>query len=207
MFLPKPEGGDFTPPPAGTHIATCYRVVDLGTQLVEFNGETKKQRKVMLSWELPDELMDDGRPFTINKRYTYSGHEKAQLRKDLESWRGAPFQDADFGPGGFDIRKVIGVPCLLSIVHETNKMGKLFANITAVVKPPKGTARPALVNTPTTFSLDEFDPHTFHDFPDWLKTVIMKSPEYADATRAIHNSAPPTADDDGRVLAGEEVPF
>src|SRR5688572_9522594 len=120
MHLPKPtEGGDFTPPPAGAFPAICHRFIDLGTQTSNFNGETKHQRKVMLSWEVADEQerMEDGRPYTISQRFTWSMHEKATLRKTLESWRGKAFEDSDFGPGGFDTRKLIGQPCMLSIIH------------------------------------------------------------------------------------------
>ena len=42
MHLPKPEeGGSFTPIPPGTHLGVCYRVIDLGTQMSNFQGETK----------------------------------------------------------------------------------------------------------------------------------------------------------------------
>ena len=34
-----PSGGDFTPVPAGLHLARCYRIVDLGTQQTEYMAE------------------------------------------------------------------------------------------------------------------------------------------------------------------------
>lgn len=87
MYLPKPEGGNFSPVPAGNHIAICYRLIDLGTQLVEWKGAKKTQRKVLISWELPNELMTEGeyagQPFTIGRRYTWSMSDKANLRHDL----------------------------------------------------------------------------------------------------------------------------
>jgi hypothetical protein len=52
ILLPA-QTSEFELTPAGTHIGRCYRVVDLGTQLVEFQGEHKKQHKIMISWELP----------------------------------------------------------------------------------------------------------------------------------------------------------
>jgi hypothetical protein len=71
MYLPAPsEGGSYTPPPVGTHLALCYRIIDLGTQKTTYNGETKTAHKLMISWELPQERMDDGRPFAISKRCT-----------------------------------------------------------------------------------------------------------------------------------------
>ena len=180
MHLPMPtEGGDFAPPPAGTFAAICYRFIDLGTQTSTFNNETKRARKVMLSWELtdPDERMEDGRPWTISQRYTWSMHEKATLRKTLESWRGKTFEDGDFGPGGFDVRKLLGAPCMLTLIHA-DKGDKTYTNISGVSKMPKGLAAGDLVNEQVYFSLDDFKAETLGKLSDSLQTTIKSSPEY-----------------------------
>jgi hypothetical protein len=182
-YLPEPtEGGNFTPPPAGTHPAICYRFIDLGTQTSKFNNESKQARKVMLSWEItdPELRMEDGHAFTISQRYTWSMHEKASLRKTLEAWRGTPFVKSDFGPGGFNVRKLIGVGCLLSILHEPREGGGVYANINGVMKLPKGM-EPGTLTNPTAFlSLDEdeFDRDVFNSLSDRLQETIKGSPEY-----------------------------
>lgn len=188
MHLPKPtEGGDFTPPPPGTYPAICYRFIDLGTQATQFNNETKHQRKVMISWEITDEelRMDDGRPYTLSQRYTWSMHEKAGLRKTLESWRGRPFEDADFGEGGFDTKNLLGAPCFLSIMH-VEKGGKTYANITGVSKLMKGINPGTLVNDKVYFSLDDFDRDALAKLSDGLQSTIKSSPEY----QAMSNTGP-----------------
>lgn len=182
MHLPKPnDSGDFTPPPPGIHPAICYRFIDLGTQQTIYQGLAKQQRKVLLSWEItdPDVRMDDGRPFTISQRYTWSMSEKATLRKTLESWRGKPFADSDFGPDGFDTRNLIGAPCMLSIMH-VSKDGKTYANISAVTRLPKQMSAGELVNEQVYLSLepDEFDPVTLAALSDTLQATIKASPEY-----------------------------
>lgn len=180
MFLPKPtEGGDFTPPPAGVFTAICYRFIDLGTQATQFQGQAKHQRKVMLSWEItdPDERTEDGKPFAISQRFTWSMHEKSTLRKTLESWRGKPFEEKDFGDGGFDTRNLIGAPCMLSIVHA-DKDGKTYANISGVMKLPKQMQAGTQVNTPVYFSLDDYDAATFAGLSEGLQNIIKDSPEY-----------------------------
>lgn len=181
--LPAPNSGsEFAPPPAGTFPAICYRVIDLGRQRREFNGDVKVQHQVMISWEIADEdeRMSDGRPFTVSKFYTWSMHEKANLRKDLEAWRGAAFKETDFGPSGFDIRRLIGVPCLLSLVHH-ERQGSTYTNVQAVSKMPKNMVAAPLVN-PTCFvwlEKDEFEQAAFDGLSERLKTTIMSSPEYA----------------------------
>src|SRR6185295_11438565 len=107
MQIPRPNETEFELAPAGTHMAVCYRVIDLGTQSGTYMGKPKSQHKILVSWELPDEKMKDGRPFTIGQRYTWSMSEKATLRKHLEAWRGVPFTDADFGVDGFDVKNII----------------------------------------------------------------------------------------------------
>ena len=176
MLLPKPTGSDFELAPSGTFAARCYRFVDLGTQPKLYNGSTTLKRMVGISWELPDELMKDGKPFSIYQRYVWSMSEKSTLRKHLESWRGVKFVDADFG--SFDTRKLIGVPCMIGITHVA-KEGKTYANISSISRPLKGLEVPAIVNEPLYFSLDEFDQTAFDRLSQSMKQTIMASPEYA----------------------------
>lgn len=209
MHMPQNSGGDFTPPPAGTHMAICYRVVDLGTQQVEWQGKQKLQHKIMLTWELPDELMEDGRPFIVNQRYTFSSSEKSRLRQDLESWRGKKFTDADFGPGGFDVSKLIGVPCLIGVVHA-HKDGKTYANISSIVKLPKGMKAPAPINESVLLDLAKFDRTVFEALSDGLRQAIMRSPEYHAAisgqpTEQIGDAPPPASEDD--YGGSNDIPF
>lgn len=181
MYMPTNNGGgDFTPPPAGAHAATCYRVIDLGTQHTEFQGQAKLQRKVLISWEITDERMEDGKPFVIAKRYTFSSHEKAVLRKDLEAWRGLAFKESDFGPGGFNIKTLLGKSCLLSIVHA-EKEGKTYGNIASLSRLPRQMNASPLENEIVYLSLEpnEFDVRAFDKLSDGLKEQIRKSPEYA----------------------------
>ena len=116
-------GGDFDIAPAGNHVAICYGVVDLGEHEQEWQGKVSLKHRVRISWELCDELMSDGRPFSISKEYTLSLNEKATLRHDLESWRGRPFTDAELA--GFDIFVLLGKPCMVNVVHKPKRDGLL----------------------------------------------------------------------------------
>lgn len=176
MKLPSNEGGTFEKCPSGNHLAVCYQVVDLGTQQTNYGPK----RRVWLGWETPHETMDDGRPYVIGKQYTLSANEKATLRKDLESWRGSPFKDSEFGPAGtFEIQSVIGHGCFLNVVH-TESGERVYANVQTVAPMPKGTNAPEPINTPTFVSLDpeEFDSEAFDRLSDWMKQKVAASPEF-----------------------------
>lgn len=207
MHLPAPNDAQFEMPPSGTHMAVCYRVIDLGTQDSSFNGQAKRQHKILLSWELPDEKMADGRPFTISQRYTWSMSEKAALRKDLEGWRGVPFRDADFGAGGFDIKNILNKACLLTIVQE-EKSGKTYANIKSIGRLMKGQEPPKNVTNETAYlwiNNDRWDSSIFHKLSDNLKATIMASPEYKEMMNGHSDEPGPIAEADHNEEA--HIPF
>jgi hypothetical protein len=175
LVMPEETGGDFELTPEGSHTATCYRVIDLGTQETSYEGKVKQQHKVLIAWELTEEPMSDGRPHTMQKRYTLSSSEKATLRKDLESWRGRKFTKEELGK--FNISRLLKVSCMMSVTHTENE-GKTYANVAAVMAMPKGIKGPPLVNEPFHFDLSNFDQATFDKLSDHVKEIIKKSPEY-----------------------------
>ena len=143
-------GGDFSPVPAGTHIAICDQVIDLGKQKIvsqQFGESIKHQ--VYIRWQMPEERSEwqdqDGKkhegPAVIGKTYTLSLGDKANLRKDLQAWRGKPFTPDELR--GFDIVKLLGVPATITVTH-TEKDGRTYANIASVGGIPKGMPRPNL---------------------------------------------------------------
>lgn len=204
MQIPAPNERDFEIAPAGTHKAICYRVIDLGTQDTTFQGQAKKQHKIMVSWELPEEKMSDGRPFTISQRYTWSMSEKATLRKHLEAWRGVKFVDSDFGPEGFNIKKIIGLGCLLTIVHNERE-DKTYANIVSISKVMKGMEVPPLTNDTAYLWIDRtvWQDEVFQKLSQGLQGAIMKSPEY----HALANGQDPATSSQSRADMDDEIPF
>lgn len=176
MYLPSP-GADFELTPAGTHHAICIRVIDLGTQESAFNG--RKQHRVRVVWELPDEIMKDGRPFSASKTYTWSMHKKAALRQHLEAWRGQPFAEKDFGPDGFNIKNILGKCCTLNVSHD-EKNGETYAFVAAVGKAMKGHVQAPPLNPCLYLWLEPalFSTQIFETLGERLRDTIMRSPEF-----------------------------
>lgn len=133
------EGKTYTPAPEGVHQACCVDVIDLGmlkSAFLDDKGNEKWQHKVNVVWQI-NETRDDGKRYQLYKRYTVSLHEKAALRHDLESWRGRAFTDDELR--GFDVEKLIGVNCLLNVVHRKSADGtKTYANVVSVMPMMKG---------------------------------------------------------------------
>jgi hypothetical protein len=140
MAIIAKAGGSFVPVPAGTHAAVCCDVIDHGLVEITFSGKTQKKHKITIAWQI-DELMDTGKPFLVRRRYTLSLHEKATLRRDLESWRGKAFSDKELE--GFDLESLLSVACLINVIHE-NRNGSVFANVASVMRLPKNMVAPTV---------------------------------------------------------------
>ncbi|NLJ38094.1 MAG: hypothetical protein GX432_04945 [Candidatus Atribacteria bacterium] len=160
----------------GVHIGVCIGVIDLGTQHSQVFD--KDSHKVLVMWETPDETIDvDGTPMplAISKIYTLSLHEKAQLRKDLESWRGKALTKEHLEKG-IDLQELLGKACQLQVIHQINGE-RTFANITAVMALPKGTKGPQPVNKFKYFSFED-EGEIPDNIPNWIIEMIKESKEY-----------------------------
>jgi len=208
-FIVEDKGGDFERCPSGMHLGRCYRIIDLGTQKSEYMGQVKYLHKVMLGWEIHGSndagepiKMKDGRPFAIFKNYTLSWSEKANLRLDLQSWRGKQFSQEEMRR--FDLKTVLGVWCMLNIIDRVGNDGKTYTNVNGLTPVPsviKQAGLPAPVNKNELFNIGDPDMAMFETFSDNLKKKISSSPEWQ-KRNAPQNSAPapatsyPDQDDD-----------
>jgi hypothetical protein len=173
--MPKiPTGKKRESAPEGTHNAVCVNITDLGTQTTNFKGEEKTARKILLGWQLVDELTEDGEPILVYKRYTYSDSAKATLMKDLKSWVGVK-SGADF-----DIATLLGKGCLVSVENNEADNGNVYSNVTSVAGVPKGVkvGKPSVALKSFFLDEEEFDEDAFDELSDKLKETIAASPEY-----------------------------
>ena len=196
----KPKGEDFEQFPSGTHVARCWRLVDMGTQDPPPQFEKNKPRhQVLVSWESCDERMSSGEPYSINEFYTVSLHQKAKLREHLEAWRGKPFTEAELE--GFELTNILGHACMLNVIHEKREgSDDTRARVHAVMALPKGQKAPDLVNETVVFSLDDATVN-WDKLPEWLQERIQKSHEWTGKGQERGHLGVP----DGEV--GEDVPF
>lgn len=212
MIIREENTTKFKLPPSGSHLGRLYRILDLGTQKVEWQGAIKMQRKLMFSFELHGEdnegqplTTTDGKPLMISKRYTMSLGEQSTLRKDLESWRGKKFTAEELM--GFDLNVLLGKFAMCNVTHN-DREGKTYANLSGLSQVPaalKKLPEPTGVNELLIFSLDEFDQAKFDGLSDGLKEIIKKSAEWRGT-----NGEPVSVDDVNATLASikdDDMPF
>lgn len=167
--------------PNGTHIATCFSMVHIGTIEQEYMGEKRMANKVRLSFEVPAEMREYNGvklPMSIAKEYTLSMYEMSNLRKDLESWRGKPFTEEE--AQSFDITKLLGVSCMISVMKKVSKLGNPYAIISTISPLMKGTESPKQINQPFQFNYNEnFDTDWLDNLcSPYLREKIITSLEY-----------------------------
>lgn len=200
------DGNGFDPVSQGMHKAICYGVYDLGTQFNEYFG--KSSHRVLIQWELPEERIDvdrDGEtvnlPRAQSKMYTLSLHEKANLRKDLESWRGRSFTAEELA--GFDLQKLLGVDCQIQVIHK-KKDDKTYANVSLVIP---GIGKHQETENPQRFySIDDHGTDIPDGTPEWIEKIIKDSDEWQSLQGVpLPDDDIPYADDPGP--ADDDIPF
>ena len=189
-------------PEAGAQPAYLTQVVALGTHTDEFQGETKKVKKLRIAAELCNETIEVEEqvnggpvtkkqiPMTIGQDFTASIGPKSKLRQLLEGIEGRALTGKELE--SLDLTKYLGRSCLLNIQINTSKTsGRQYARITGAAKIPKGFAKlPERVNPLVSYDIKEGTGGAFSDFPQWLKDRILASDEMGNKAPAGKDGMP-----------------
>jgi len=207
------SSGNFKKVPPGAYIGRCISVIDMGTQRTSGQFGEKMVHKVQLRWELfgedsngeplTVEFQGKSMPMTISKSYTMSLHEKAGLRKDIQSWRGKDFTEDE--AKGFDISKLLGHYCMVNVT-QSESGGKTYSNVAGLTPVPSAlkNAKPTGVHETVMFDLDNIDMEVFDSFHEKLQQAIQSSPEWI----AKHQKyASPTQGAKEPELEEDDIPF
>ena len=180
------SGKSFTPIPPGMHLARCYRIIDLGTQKTEWQGQIKNLPKILVQFEVHGEddngnplKTSEGEPMSISKRYTLSIGDKSNLRADLASWRGRDFTPEE--KQGFLLKNILGHWAMITVATNVGKDGKEYtniANLNPVPKMIKDRGLPEGINPLVKFDIDDPDMEVFSTLSEKLQETIKSSPEW-----------------------------
>ena len=128
----------YTPAPQGVHVAVCCDVWEPWTEERREDWGGGLVDKTRLVWLLEEMNPKTGKPYEVSQIYTLSLHPKAKLCQQLEAWRGKVFTDEE--RRGFDVEKLIGVPCQVQVVHKVTD-GGTYANVQTIIPLGKGQTR------------------------------------------------------------------
>jgi hypothetical protein len=161
---------------AGQHPAICKSFVDLGTQTSMFDGKQTTGRKVMMMFDVLDQVDPKmGKPLGIAEMRSAIMHPKARLRRDVESWIGS---FADQGAANdFDLKQLVGRQCQLVIKHTDNAVAPR-AVIESILPPLSNVITSLAMNDNLYFSLDRPDKDVFEQLPGRIQRMIEASPEW-----------------------------
>ena len=132
IVVKEPDQKEFEHPEDGQYLGVIADVIDLGE--VETGFGVKPRVRIVYLLDAND---SEGNPFRVVSTYTASLHEKANLRKALKSILGADVS------GQFDLEELLGINNQL-VVTTTQKDDKIYTNIVAILKAPKGSPRMAI---------------------------------------------------------------
>ena len=201
--VPASKGGNYEVPPAGSHAAALVGLIDLGTHTDKFgDGEPFTARRILLVWELLDEKTTDGNPHYIGRRFTLSVNEKSNLGKLIGGLRGKALAKDE----GFDVRTILGKPCLLNVTHEKSTKGNDYASVAGAGPLPKGMKAAKASVKPLQWSFDDGEPIPSESWIPWvhgqsLITVLQESAEWKGRNGQAAQTAPAAAQD------GDEISF
>ena len=146
-------------------------------------------------------------PMVISKEYTLSMFSKASLRIDLEGWRGKGFSEDE--AKAFEITKLLGKTCLISVIHKTSAGGNEYATINSISTLPKSMKCPDQINDTFEWNFDDnFDTTAYENFPDFIKDRITISSEWIakvqDEVQEVLEETPST---DKYPASDDDLPF
>lgn len=128
----------------GLQHGVCIGVIDLGTHVEVFKGESKNMRKIEFVFEFPDQVIEIEKkgeptgvflPLVRHKTFTFSMSPKGHLRKFLESWTKKFPSDEAAEAASARVFSLIGKNAHINISHDQgtgNNADKVFENFASI---------------------------------------------------------------------------
>jgi len=191
----KGNDSKFRPHPDGQFAAQCVDAIDLGEKVEDYPGTPERlAHKCAIVFRTGAKNPETGDLIDIAKEYTVSMGEKANLRKDLESWRGKPYNEAQITEG-VPVHKLAGNWALITVAQKQSGKGRTYAFIQSIV------GIPAVMRV----TLPAFSAYTRADYWQERKDEYMKA---AATFRAKHAAPPSDEFDDSQMQDdADDLPF
>jgi len=199
VALPKPD----------TVAARCIGAIDVGTVDNSYKGEEKRDRMVLIIWELPTltAVFSDEKgpePFTIFTEMKFSSHKESNFAKLISAWRNRPLTEEE--KQYFDYSKLINKVGLISfqiktkakyrednIIQATNENSKLKLGTIGPLPKPMRETTPAMINKPILWDWDKiidgdevFDQEKFKKIWRFIRAKMYTSDEWHEAPGVVN---------------------
>lgn len=185
--------------PIGLHEAILVWIVDLGEQETPWGWKPQ----VMLTFELCKQLIEiEGEGFKPKVISTKSISpfitNTSNLGKLLWGWFGKLPEES------LDLRKLAGQHCMINVVHNDGKDGKIYANIGSIAPPTDECKKIDQHHDTIIFEMGK--DQLPQDLPDWIKAKIMSSRDWLEGGQ--QNDGPTQSDIIAPPGGGvEDLPF
>lgn len=148
MSSTKGETHEFDPHPEGTYMAICRDVYvkedpNPWYGKVYEEGEEADMRKTLrrvyfeFLTDEPIELKGQLYPRFVRHKLNLAWGDKSKLRPFVTAWNTALGKD-----DSADLEELVGAGAYLTIAHNVDKQGRVWANIVGIAAPPKGASVP-----------------------------------------------------------------
>ena len=157
----------------GSYPARVQGIIDLGIQADEWEGETKENHKVFVTFEFPTEKImveDVERPRWLSREYAVSNNEKSALYGLLK----ATDPDGKITNKGRNVKALLGLPLMVTV--GSTKTGN--AKIAGVARLMKGVTVGELENPTLFLDLSDFDVVAWKRLPQWLQDKIKTGVDF-----------------------------
>ena len=206
--LPMSGGSDKKRPEpldAGSYPARLVQIVGLGVQPSRpYKGEEKPPRlTVRLTYEMLDEFMKDEEGNDLEDKPRWLSEElpfmslKADLAKSTKRYFALDPEDTADG----DWSKLVGAPCVVTIVQEADKrpgVDRIYEKVANVssMRPKEAAKAPELKNPPLVWDFYDPDVEVFKSFPDWIQEKIKGAVDYPGSAleKALGGASTPKVD-------------
>lgn len=163
-------------PPAGTFQGVCFSIIDLWTQIEEFEGNKKEAKKIRIGFEFAD---DDDNIHTIYKEFTLSFGWKSKLRQFIDAWNWWQTTMTNEEAKWFNVFTLLNKEATLNVVRKKSKNGKEYADIGWLSPRMKKIALHERKQKTFYLYLDEkyFNNEVYENQPQFIRDKIDQSPE------------------------------
>lgn len=182
--IQAPAGGDRVEQDnleAGVYRARIVQILDYGVQPQRaYAGKDKAPaQEIGVTYELLDEFMkdEDGNEIEDKPRWISENFPLHSLKADMakSTKRYQALDPKEVHEGNWP--DLIGMPCMVTVVNNPGKEGKVYDNVgnVSAMRPKDAANAPELVNDPKVFDLDDPDMEVFAKLPKWIQDKIASN--------------------------------